>query len=195
MSLGRRARRITVGGIPYRWMLSRAGEGVLRAIVQHAEGRGARLHIDGPPRGQPTGAGGMAALGPADVQRAIEVALADGWVPGTSGPDRRVELFRPAVDAHGSWPEPRDVPVRRLRRVALVPVIELEPYLYSREPAPGTEGYWAACLAGAGLELEPLEPGGWLVPVERLLAVEVLRRRRPFHLRLPPSSPAVAGRA
>lgn len=68
----------------------------------------------------------------------------------------------------------------------LVPVVEFEPGSYARQerPLPGDSGkavpmdwqrYWEQCLADSGLQLEPLIPGSWIVPVSRLTAPHVLR--------------------
>lgn len=70
----------------------------------------------------------------------------------------------------------------------LVPVVELEPSRYAtREhevPArrDDEERYWRESLADAGLSLEPLRPGSWLVPV-RLVDERALRAIFEVHTR------------
>jgi hypothetical protein len=67
----------------------------------------------------------------------------------------------------------------------LVPVVELEPGPYARLDLPegsheevpmDMEHYWERSLAKAGIQLEPLLPGSWLVPVSRLTDPHVLRQ-------------------
>lgn len=93
MALGRHARRLTVGGKPYRWVMSRSSRGELRAIVQHADG-GARLKVDVPYVQSIFGPGSnvRTAFGPGDVAAGIEEALRQGWEPGAPGADRRIRL-------------------------------------------------------------------------------------------------------
>ncbi|WNG33848.1 hypothetical protein F0U60_09600 [Archangium minus] len=67
----------------------------------------------------------------------------------------------------------------------LVPVVEFEPGPYGRLDDPRPEGpdedvpmecYWEHNLAKAGIRLEPLLPGTWLVPVSRLTDPHALRQ-------------------
>ncbi len=95
MTLPRHARRITVDGEAYRWVLStRDLPGELRAVIQHERGRGPKLrvrftcvHIARPARDGGVEHPQRTAVSPAFVRDAIRHGRSEGWDPLGDGAD------------------------------------------------------------------------------------------------------------
>lgn len=80
-------RAITVGGESYRWTY-RDNLDVLNLTIQHASGVGQKLVVNFP---HPTSED-PPIMTPSVVVRCVELALAAGWTPATSGPPLRAML-------------------------------------------------------------------------------------------------------
>lgn len=70
MALPRRARRIVVDGVAYRWLWTWRDEFGLRVMIQTADGRGEKVEVVFEPG---------VSITPAGVADAIRRARADGW--------------------------------------------------------------------------------------------------------------------
>ncbi|MFO0653273.1 MAG: hypothetical protein U0326_44040 [Polyangiales bacterium] len=125
MALPKHARRITVDGEAYRWLVSTSAlPGEVRAIVQHEGGRGPKLcarfaavHIA---RTQPDGSVAhpqSTVVSSAFVRDAIRHARDEGWDPLGDGPDV-------AVRYDDGFRDPDGAVQRAPQRVALDPLVE-----------------------------------------------------------------------
>jgi hypothetical protein len=82
-----------------------------------------------------------------------------------------------------------------LREIRLIPVLELEPWVFSTVERPRPSGsvletpegwarYWLDCLADSGITgLTPLRPASWHVPVHQLGDPETLEKILRIHTR------------
>ena len=93
MGLAKRGtRRITVGGVAYRWVAA-PDDGSIKLVAELADADGQRLEASFRYHDvcEPSGAGSLRVVGqrrsirPGVVRAAIEAALSRGWQPGRAG--------------------------------------------------------------------------------------------------------------